>query len=437
MSRRKVNENDKWSIPDDWTESDGYQLLTLCVPNSRQWRGILRGQISSLSYGRNWNKNSGTIVVVQELAREIEETMTINCLADITEALQCICAQMEAQTVRGSATETEVDIPPSNGEISVGPGEQFPTQGAYYNAKCSAANGVYDTALGAIDWMDNNVEDLLSGLFSGITTGMTAGFLAAGPLGWGVMAAAATMSALAALTVRYDLNFSDVSDALGEQHDECVKALYNAANSSLARSNFLTELDNAATSITPLARKFVSYLLSNSVLNQLFDIGDDVVSYNSPDPVVCDTFLFRWPFILSGESWLFRNDSTGAYSASGAWNSSAEAWRIGLTGPGTGTGPRAEGTVYLTGLSIVVGVGNSVQFDHSATSDEVVGSRKIKAIFSDATEQFFSAPSTATAGTAIMSIEASKTIEELEVGLGRNWSNPFDITRDVNEVRVV
>jgi len=344
---------------------------------------------------------------------------------------------MEVQTKKQSATETEVDIPPSDGGISVGLGEQFPTQSAYYDAKCNAANGIFDTVLGANNWMVNNSVDLLLGLFGGVTTGLIAGLIGAGPLGWGVIVAASTIAGLAGMTIRYSLNFSDISDALGEQHDECVKALYNAANSSLARANFITELGNAATSTTALEREFVEFLLSNTVLNQLFDIGDDVVRYESPDPVVCDTFLFRWPFTLSGESWTFRDDSTGDYSASGAWNSGAEAWRIGLVGPGTPTGPRAEGVIYLTGLAIVVDVGNSVQFDHGATSDGVVSSRSIKAVFSDATEQFFQAPSTSSAGTAIMSIEESKTIAELEIGLGRNWSLEFSITRDVNEVRVV
>lgn len=107
-----------------------------------------------------------------------------------------------------------------------------------------------------------------------------------------------------------------------------------------------------------------------------------------------------------------------------------------LTGPGTGTGPEAAGTIFLTGLSIAVGVGNSVEFDHSATSDGIIAARRIKAIFSDMTEQSFAATPTSTAGTAIMSISASKTISEIEISQARNYSFPFNMTRDVLEVRV-
>ncbi len=362
----------------------------------------------------------------------------------VEELLQCICenigllseAAAEAEA-RAGAESTTSDIPPSDGSISVGPGEKFPTQEAYYNAKCNVANGIFDTILGSVDWLDSNVTALLAGGFGGVTSALLFGLVISGPVGWGVILAEATIGAISAMIVGYVLNFDDISDALGEQHTELVTALYNAGNALQASENFITELDNAATPTTALEQELVSLMLTNSVLNQLFDIGDTVVSYDSPDPVVCGSVLQRWPFTASGEGWVFRDDSTGSYSASGVWNSGAEAWRITLVGPGTGTGPRSEGKIFITGLSIVVGIGNSVQFDHSASEDGVVTGRNIKVVFSDASEQYFDAPSTSGPGTAVMSIEKSETIEEIEIGLSRNWQYAFNTYRDINEVRVV
>ena len=360
------------------------------------------------------------------------------------ELLECICENIrglseaaEAEAARAEAGSTASDVPPSDGSISVGPGEKFETQEAYYNAKCNVSNGIFDTVLGAVDWLGVNNVDLLAGLFGGVTTGLVAGMVAAGPVGWATILAASTVAGLAAILIRYSLTFDDILDALGEQHSECVTALYNAGNAVQARENFLVELDGAATPTTPIEQELIGLMLSNNVLNQLFDIGDTVVSYDSPAPVVCGSVLQRWPFAASGESWAFRDDSTGSYSAAGVWNSDAEAWRITLVGPGTGTGPRAEGRIFITGLSIVVGIGNSVQFDHSASGDSVVTGRNIKVVFSDASEQYFDAPSTSGPGTAVMSIEKSETIAEIEIGLGRNWQYAFNTYRDINEVRVV
>jgi len=361
--------------------------------------------------------------------------------ANINKTLEDLIAALE-QMVENSgecceAGGSKVEPPPSDGEISVGPGEKFPTQEDYYNAKCNAANGIYDTILGSVDWFDNNVTALLAGAFGAVTSGLLFGLVISGPVGWGIILAEATIGALSAMIVGYTLNFDDISDALGEQHTEIVTALYNAGNALQASENFIIELDNAATPTTAIEQELVSLMLTNSVLNELFDIGDTVVSYESPDPVVCGSVLQRWTFAASGESWTFRDDSTGTYSATGVWNAGAQAWRIGLVGLGTGTGPRAEGRIFITGLAIAVDIGNSVQFDHSASEDSVVTGRNIKVIYSDASEQYFDAPSTSGPGTAVMSIEKSETIEEIEIGLGRNWQFAFNTYRDINEVRVV
>lgn len=362
----------------------------------------------------------------------------------VEQLLECICenltgilAASEEEAARAEAEGTTSDIPPSDGSVSVGPGEKFPTQEAYYNAKCNVANGVFDTVLGSIDWLDGNATGLLAGVFGAVTSGLLFGLVLSGPVGWGIILADATIGAISAILLGYVLNFGDISDALGEQHTELVTVLYNSGNAIQAKENFLIELDNAATPTTAIEQELVQLMLTNSVLNQLFDIGDTVGGYESPSPIACGSVLQRWPFTASGEGWTFRDDSDGSYSASGAWNSGVQAWRINIVGIGEPVGPRGEGRIFITGLAVAVDVGNSVQFDYGATSDGVSMGRNIKVIFSDATEQYYAPPSTSGAGTAVLSIEASKTIAEIEVGVGRSWGVPFDAYRDINEVRIV
>ncbi len=378
------------------------------------------------------SSEEGVVEGAVDLIRRDLNSMTVEQL------LQCICetntALVEQAVLAGSAVAEAA----SDGEVSTGPDEQFPDQESYFDAKCNVANAIYDTVLGMVDWLDDNDVDLLAGLFGGVTSGLLVGIALAGPVGWAWALAGALLTSIAGYLVRLTVDFSNLSAALIDTHDECVLALYNASNATVAKTSFVAEVEAGSPTITSVESALLGMMLASDLTNNLFSPREDIIAYASPSPVDCGAALLQvWPFTASGEGWSFRDDSTGAYTAAGVWNSGAQAWRMTLTGPGTGTGPRAEGTILITGLSIAVPAGGSVQFDHSATSDSVIGSRRIKAIFSDVTEQQFTATSTATAGTAVMTLAAAKTIAELEISLGRNWSSPFTMTRDVQEVRVV
>lgn len=360
----------------------------------------------------------------------------LNSMA-VEDLLECICRGLSLLGDQGESEGQDIESTPSDGAFSVGQGEQFPDQETYFDAKCRVANAIYDTVLGAVVWLDDNNVDLLAGLFGGVTSGLIVGLLSAGPVGWAVVFAASVLAGLSGYLIRYSLSFADLEDALVDVRDECVLALYNASDTQTAEGEFLTAIENSAISTTPIERGVIAIILTSDVLNQLFEPRDDVASYESASPVDCGSALLQlWSFVASGESWSFRDDSTGGYSASGVWNSGAEAWRITIIGPGSGTGPFAFGTILITGLSIGVPAGGSIQFDHSATGDGIIAGRRIKAIFSDVTEQEFTAPPTATAGTAVMTFAAAKTLAEIEISTVRNWTIPFNTTRDVEEVRV-
>lgn len=374
-------------------------------------------------------------------ASEVEDAIDLvrkdlNSMA-IDDLLECICRGLSALGDQGESEGQDIESVSSDGAFSVGPGEQFPDQETYFDAKCRVSNAIYDTVLGAVVWLKDNNVDLLAGLFGGVTSGLIVGLLSAGPVGWAVVFAASVLAGLSGYLIRYSLSFSDLEDALVDVHDECVLALYNASDTQTAEGEFLTAVENSAISTTPLERGVVAIILTSDVLNQLFEPRSDVASYESASPVDCGSALLQlWSFVASGEGWSFRDDSTGGYSASGVWNSAAEAWRITIIGPGSGTGPSAFGTVLITGLSIAVPAGGSIQFDHSAPGDSIMTGRRIKAVFSDVSEQEYTAPPSSAAGTAVMTFAADKTLAEIEISTVRNWTIPFNTTRDVEEVRV-
>lgn len=241
-------------------------------------------------------------------ASDVEDAIDIirrdlNSMA-VEELLECICQKLtvlaEVQVKIGGSIETagqsggtDVDVGPlSAGSASIGEGGQFPDNESYQGAKCSTANGIYDTVLGVIDWMDANSVDLLAGLFGGVTTGLVAAMISAGPVGWATALAASVVAAITSIMMRYSLNFGDISDALGEEHSAAVLALNAAQNSDEARDEFLLAIDGATTPITALERLLLSLLLPNVSLNQLFTPRSDVAAYTSPDPISCPSIIW-------------------------------------------------------------------------------------------------------------------------------------------------
>lgn len=90
----------RWIIPDDWIEeNDGYTTVVFCIPNSRQWRGLITAHLDDLTYGRHWSEKTGSILGVLDIAREVFASMTICDL------------QVELDRI-ATATETMADNQP-------------------------------------------------------------------------------------------------------------------------------------------------------------------------------------------------------------------------------------------------------------------------------------------------------------------------------------
>ena len=92
MTRRKTRM--KLPIPDDWSPDSGnWNIAMFCYPDSKKWRGIIHGAFYELTRGRKWDESTGTIRTTQAIARDIMESLSMNCnselsrIADAIEAL--------------------------------------------------------------------------------------------------------------------------------------------------------------------------------------------------------------------------------------------------------------------------------------------------------------------------------------------------------------
>lgn len=329
--------------------------------------------------------------------------------------------------------------PPPNSSIPSygGMDDDYPDSEAYFDARCNACNGIFDTLRETVLWLEVNHVDLKAGVFGGITTGLITALTLSGPAGWAVVAISSLIAILAGWIIAETLDFEQLGDAFDDEHTDLVKSLYNSQTVDTARDNFITVLDGSTFPTSFEEQALIKFMMGYELLNQIFNPREDMANYDSSSPIDCGSFILQlWSFVASGEGWAFRDDSTGTYSASGQWVGAREAWEINLVGLGTGHGPAAIGTIYITGLSIAVDITNSVQFDHSATSDAIIVSRRITVIYSDLSEQTFITTPSKDAGTVIMTIEGAKTIAEIEIEVGRNSAAPFDATIDILEVRV-
>lgn len=241
-------------------------------------------------------------------------------LEDLIAAISSLAGQSEACCEVGGQV---IDDPPSDGEVSVGEGEDYPDAESYFNAKCSAANGIYDTVRGMIDWLRDNNVDLKLGALGAITTALVLGLALAGPVGWALQLSGAVITVLAGFIAKSIFNFIDMLDGLDAVHEELVLALYNAADAETAKADFLTAFEGAVPSPTGPELTLTGLLLPGSVLNQLFVPRPDVGDYESPDPISCPTaWTHTFDFTVSNGGWT--NDAThsrpfGTYSAGVGW----------------------------------------------------------------------------------------------------------------------
>lgn len=69
-----------FKIPSDYSETEtDWVMVSLCIPNTREWRGVVSGSIYNLTRGRNWDETTGIIKVAQVIGERIYNSMAIDC----------------------------------------------------------------------------------------------------------------------------------------------------------------------------------------------------------------------------------------------------------------------------------------------------------------------------------------------------------------------
>lgn len=188
---------------------------------------------------------------------------------------------------------TDGDSQPHDGSVSWGQtGDQFQTELEYNTAKCNVSNAIWDRIKDAVDWLENNDADIAAGLFGAGTTALIGWMIASGPIGWAIVGvSSAVVGILTTVLTDVSLNLEDVQDALDEQHDDLVCALYGSSNAISAKENFLDVLADAPTTLSTIELGLVGLMLTFKLNNQLFEPDADVINYVSADPSPCNCGL--------------------------------------------------------------------------------------------------------------------------------------------------
>jgi len=358
---------------------------------------------------------------------------------DILNALMCICEGTATLAAKSDDTSQQIEGSFSDGVVSTGEGEQFPDQEAYFDAKCSVANGIFDTIRALAQWLDDNSVDLLAGLFGGVTSGLIVAVVASGPVGWTITLVGSTIVAVAGYLIRYSLEFADVVAVLDDTQEECVLSLYNAGDAITAEENFMSAVAAGSPVITTIEKGLLRIFLSSEMVNQLFSPREDVAVYESPSPVDCGAAILQvWDFDADFESWTFEDRSDPGSLATRSYDATAEGIENELTTQSAPNVTAAGGNISPTvALSIVPG--SSIQVDYGPTSDPNNTRITVTAIYTDASEETNNVVFT-DAGTIVLSLTQTKTLETVDVEFARSTSgSSIGTTSDVDllEVRVV
>ncbi len=362
--------------------------------------------------------------------------MAENINKTLEQLATAIDAAVECCEAGGSRQGQEADEPgKGSGDVSIGPNGQFEDQADYNNAKCNAANAIFDQIKAQVDWLDQNNAGLFLGIFGGIIGGLTLAALS-GPLGWATIAVGAVLVTIAASLLGSAVDFGDMSAALADTHDEAVTGLYNAGSTTAARASFISAVEAGTPTITSNESDLISLMLANKLLNELYTPADETANYMSPDPVTCGTTLAIWTFISSFESWTFADISDPGGLAVRSHDPVGEKIACQLTGDELWS----RGNHISPTVSIAVGPGNSVQFDYPNSSDGLNYVKEINVFYDDARSFNKTKTNNSGPGTLTLDISESGTIERVEIITRRGDSTPqrrnYDIEVGVLEVRI-
>lgn len=219
---------------------------------------------------------------IEDMSCDLNETL-VGIAASLSSLAEC-CAK------GGVTGGQDVDSPPSDGTVPVGPGTRWPTETAYQSAKCVVANAIFDTLLATVTDIDGlDINAVVSGVFGGATAVIAGQIASGGVLGWAISKVSSVIVRLLFLMISTIVDFSDIQDALDAAHDEVVCALFEALDTAAGKTAVLVAVLAITPGLGQAEQEVLIGLLTNVLINQLFDPSNDALLYTSASPVDCDT----------------------------------------------------------------------------------------------------------------------------------------------------
>lgn len=428
-------------IPNDWDESDGYSLVTFCIPNSRQWRSVVIPQIEDFSYGRFWSRESGTITQAQTVGREIFNSMSICQLDQLILAVQQIAAAVSApKSICGCTNGPGVvqvdgepffgsEEPMSDPESFGGPGDEFPTQAAFLAHKCVIANGIVDAIISTLNAFSAlSLAQLLAGVGI-LAVSLIAGLVFAPPL--------ALLIALAATAFAFGL-FAGIATELDNRREELVCALYASPVATDAYNNLKQVLLDvlASLEISGVQLDYIVDIVLNiapiDTMNKLYtSLGLPANWVNPIDCSVCGCTII-WTFDNGAQSWVFTDTSPPAQgTTTGMWVSDGLQMNISIPNPNNSA--TGEFRLDTTSLGLTVTIGDTITvFQDESPIVTASGIGGVVAGVPQATQNVSSAASSFT-----HVFNAAGSLDSIVWTLGNSTGSNSNFTNDRRALEVV
>lgn len=176
---------------------------------------------------------------------------------------------------------TELDPDPADAP-PIGPGEDFPDLSAWETYKCEAVNWLMDTLIDIFTklgvypleyWTAATVAGASALITSIIATTLVAGIF---PI---VLAAVAAL--VGALLIGGSFDLDDIKDTLTTNRADLTCILFDGANATAAKANFLAALSTLGLSAVEVG--IVGLVLVDNVMNNLFELNPDIEGHDITD----------------------------------------------------------------------------------------------------------------------------------------------------------
>lgn len=387
---------------------------------------------------------------VQTIRRDLID-MTIQA------TLQCICDTLSeisasismAQAVScGCEIGTDVDTDsgseggPLPGDVN---GVPYEAPSAIPDRKCLAANYIHGSVKTLVNEFKLQRVDQYG--YAGLAavlqlTSIIIGTLLAGPVGALTGAVVGSTLAMSVLMFKAAFSLTLLLDAIEDDEQAAICALYEATTASGARAAYEAYL--VAGGATSLEIEFVEYLLPNNVLNLLFFAWGDSEDAIENTPVIatctaCAGVLDFWDFVASLEGWTCNDLSTPPATASCAHDGTAESKRDTFFIPQT---PNAS--AFIENVSPALSHANDndlrLEWNWGPPSDGINTSFTLVGDFDVGPAQTV-ATATTTAGMLGLNLTGTENLIGVRLVIGRaqggSPTQPFNFTVDNEDVTIL